>query len=384
MADRLEGRQAVRGCGQGAARGRAHELALLRELPVVDQERVERGRLPVHLLLRRHLEHGCALLRPVQRRVALVPHVVHADERALVRERVPRLPGQEGGLGHPRGGADDEPGEDDGDAQADHLRVPGQRPAGVPRGRDEREQREQQEDPRPEAVGMQRQHRAREGEQGEGHADPGQGRLAAHDQPGQGDRRREEGELQVVVGTGEAARVDRGVRPEPVAQPPPHELDHPGRVDAVPGLPRPGVGDLADRTDGGDGEGDERADAPAAEHGDDGGHDAQKRQHRQLAEADVRLLEARPVPSGEEQERRRQKDGRDPDAAQVTHAPPPGAGRAPRAPCRRDRPTGSGPRRRPIASAAERPPRGRCRACGRSRRMRRRRPTRPPARTGPS
>ena len=52
----------------------------------------ERRRLPVHRLRRGHLEHRGALLRPVQRRVGLVPHVVHADVRAVVRERVPRLP----------------------------------------------------------------------------------------------------------------------------------------------------------------------------------------------------------------------------------------------------------------------------------------------------
>ncbi len=314
---------------------------------MVDQEGVERGRLPVHLLRRGHLEHDRALLGPVQRRVGLVPHVVDADERAGLGQRVPRLPGQERVLRHARRGADDQAGHHDGDAHPDDLRIAGERAAAALRGRDEHEQRQQQEEAGAEGVGVQRQHGAREREQGERDPDPGQSGLAPHDQPRERCGGREERELQVVVGAGEAAGVDRRVRAEPLPQAVADELRDTGRIQPVSRLPRPHLHDLADRGERGDEQREQRGGAPAAEHRDDRGQRGEQRQHGEIAEAHVRLREPRPVPAAEHEEAGDEQDRRDPDRARSSHVPPPAAGPAPRAPGRRGHPRGSGPPRCP-------------------------------------
>ncbi len=332
---------------QRSAVGRAHQTAAGRELPVVDQEGVERRRLPVHRFLRGDLEHLGALLGPVQRRVGLVPHVVHADDRPVVRERVPRLPGEERALRHARGRADDQPGEDDGDAQAHHLGVAGQRPPAALGRRDQREQREHQEDAGAERVRVEREHRAREGEQAERDADRRQGGAAAHDQPHDRAGGGEEGQAQVVVRAGEAARVDGRVRLEPVAQAVHHELGDADGVDPVPRLPRPRVRDLADRGHRSDDQREQRRAAAPAEHGGDRGQRGEQDEHGEAAEAHVRLLEPGPVPAAEEEQRAGEDGGRDPRARHPIHARPPAAGPEPRGPGRHGRRPGSGRRRRP-------------------------------------
>ncbi len=340
LAERLRQRPAVR---------RAHDLALRGELPVIDQEGVERGRLPVHLFLRGDLEHLRALLGPAQCRVGLVPHVVHTHLRTVVRERVPGLPRQERALRHARRRADDQPGEDDGHAQPDHLRVARERAAVALGGGHQGEQREHQEHACPEGVGVQREHRARHGEEAERDTDRRQGGAAAHDQPDDGGGGDEEHEPQVVVRAREAAGVDRRVRREPVAQAVHDQLRDAHRVDAVLRLPRPRVGDRADGRDRRDDERQQDGAAAAPEQRRQCRQRGQQRQDEQPAAAHVRLLEPGPVPAAEQEQRPGEDGGRAARAGQAIHAPPPVAGREPRAPGRRGRRRGSGRRRRRSA-----------------------------------
>ena len=140
------------------------------------------------------------------------------------------------------------------------------------------------------------------------------------------------------------------LRPEPVAQAAADQLDHAGRVEPVPGLPRPRARDQADRGDGRRRPGrrarrcapppsiatQRRARAPRS---------ASSASSRKPMCGCSRRAQCHPPKSRNAAVSR---TGATRTGAAVRHAPPPGAGRGPRAPCRRGRPSGSGPRRRPT------------------------------------